>query len=154
MGKKTMKGLLCAAAILALALPAVADDAGPAPQRPRGGSVRLDRNAPFPFQGGEAIYKGVCQGCHMPDAKGARGAGAYPALAGDKNLAEATYPALVIMTGQKAMPSFSDLKDDQIAAVVNYVRSNFGNRFKGTLTADQVKGLRAAAVHQDALAPG
>ena len=46
----------------------------------------------FPEQGGEAIYKGVCQACHMPDAKGGVGAGMYPALAGDPKLAIAGYP--------------------------------------------------------------
>ena len=33
------------------------------------------RGAPFSMQGGEAVYRGVCQGCHMSDAKGATGAG-------------------------------------------------------------------------------
>ena len=30
---------------------------------------------------GEAIYRAICQGCHMPGGQGAIGAGAYPALA-------------------------------------------------------------------------
>ena len=33
------------------------------------------RGAPFAMQGGEAVYRGVCQGCPMADAKGASGAG-------------------------------------------------------------------------------
>ena len=99
----------------------------------------------FPQQTGEQIYKGVCQGCHMPDAKGAVGAGAYPALAGDKRLAAKAYPALVLVRGQKAMPEFGTLfSDDQIANVVNYVRSNFGNSYPDTLTAAEVKALRPA----------
>jgi mono/diheme cytochrome c family protein len=94
---------------------------------------------------GEAIYVGVCQGCHMPDARGAVGAGAYPALAANKHLASANYPALVIINGQKAMPSFGDgFSDDQIAQVVNYVRSNFGNHYKDKLTAADVRALRPA----------
>ena len=108
----------------------------------------------YSYASGKEIYEHICQGCHMPDAKGAQGAGAYPALAGDRNLSEPMYPAMVILTGQKAMPSFSELDDAQVDAVVNYVRGNFGNRFKGTLTIEQVKTLRASAVHQDALAPG
>ena len=59
-----------------------------------------------PQQGGEAIYKGVCQGCHMPDAKGAVGAGTYPALAKNPKLETAGYPVSVIVHGQKAMPPF------------------------------------------------
>jgi mono/diheme cytochrome c family protein len=35
------------------------------------------RGGGFALEGGEAIYRGVCQGCHMADAKGASGAGAY-----------------------------------------------------------------------------
>ena len=34
------------------------------------------------------------------------------------------------------------LNDEQIAAVINYVRSNFGNHFKGTISAAEVKALR------------
>ncbi len=34
--------------------------------------------SPFHFteQGGAAIYAGICAGCHMPDGRGAVGAGA------------------------------------------------------------------------------
>ncbi len=95
-------------------------------------------------QTGEAIYKGVCQGCHMPNAKGAVGAGAYPALAGDKRLASSAYPALVVLRGQKAMPAFGgSFSDEQIANVVNYVRSNFGNTYTDALTPATVQALRS-----------
>jgi mono/diheme cytochrome c family protein len=99
----------------------------------------------FKQQTGEAIYRGVCQGCHMPDAKGAVGAGAYPALANNPNLASPVYPAVVIVNGQKAMPAFGGyFSDDQIAAVINYVRSNFGNHYADKITPDQVKSVRPA----------
>src|ERR1700722_12420966 len=79
-------------------------------------------------QSGEDLYKAICQGCHMPDAKGAKGAGAYPALAGDAKLEAGGYPVLVVVRGQKAMPGYGyALSDEQVAAVVNYVRSHFGN---------------------------
>ena len=96
----------------------------------------------FEEQGGEEIYKGICQGCHMPDAKGAVGAGAYPALAGNKKFAAKAYPALVIIKGQKAMPSFGVLTDAQTADVVNYIRSNFGNKYKDVLKPEEVRMLR------------
>jgi mono/diheme cytochrome c family protein len=100
-------------------------------------------------QTGEEIYKGICQGCHMPDGKGAQGAGAYPALAGDKRLASSAYPALVIIKGQKAMPAFgASFSDAQIANVVNYVRSHFGNNYADTLTPETVKALRPAIAAQ------
>ena len=86
------------------------------------------RRGDYPEQTGKEIYEGICQGCHMPDAKGAQGAGMYPALAGNKKLAAKVYPALVIVRGQKAMPEFgTGLSDMQVANVVNYIRSNFGN---------------------------
>ena len=123
---------LTAAAGLTLALAALA---GPAfAQRNAGG---------YPEATGEAIYKNVCQGCHMPDGKGAQGAGIYPALAGDKKLASKAYPALVVVRGQKAMPEFgTGLSDMQVAAVVNYVRSHLGNDYHDVLTTEEVTPLR------------
>ena len=96
-----------------------------------------------PTQGGEALYKEICQACHMPDAKGASGAGAYPSLAANPKLASKAYPVLVVVNGLKAMPSFGDpLSDQQIADVVNYTRSHFGNRYIDAVTPDEVKALR------------
>lgn len=101
------------------------------------------RSQPFPFQGGAAIYAGVCQGCHMPGAKGAVGAGAYPALAGDKKLEVAGYPVSVVVNGQKAMPPLGGmLSDQQVADVINYVRSHFGNAYKDKVTPKDVKMVR------------
>ena len=97
----------------------------------------------YPEQTGEAIYKGICQGCHMPDAKGAVGAGMYPALAGNKKLAGAAYPVLVVIKGQKAMPDFgTSFSDQQIANVVNYIRMNFGNAYTDTVSPADVRKLR------------
>jgi mono/diheme cytochrome c family protein len=96
-------------------------------------------------QTGEALYTNICQGCHMPDAKGAVGAGVYPALAGDRKLTAKAYPVLVVLRGQKAMPEFgSGFSDDQVAHVVNYVRSHFGNRYPDTVTPEEVKTLRTS----------
>ena len=120
------------AAALALGLLALAPAAHA--QRNTGG---------YPEATGEAIYKDVCQGCHMPDGMGAQGAGMYPALAGDKKLASKAYPALVIVRGQKAMPEFgTGLTDVQVAAVVNYVRTHLGNSYADTLAVDEVTPLR------------
>jgi mono/diheme cytochrome c family protein len=94
-------------------------------------------------QTGEEIYQGICQGCHMPDAKGAIGAGAYPALAHDSRLAAVVYPLNVVLNGQRAMPPFgASLSDDQIANVINYVRTHFGNHYKDALTPAAVKAAR------------
>ncbi len=97
----------------------------------------------YPQQSGEELYKGICQGCHMPNAQGAVGAGAYPALAGDPRLAAAIYPLTVVLNGQRAMPPIgADLSDDQVANVVNYIRTHFGNHYKDTVTPAAVKAAR------------
>ena len=132
------KRLAAAAALVLLAAPALADTAAPPPP-PRPNA----RGGMFPMQGGEAIYKGVCQGCHMPDAKGAVGAGMYPALAGNAKLEEAGYPLGVIINGQKAMPPLGPyFNDTQIADVVNYIRTHFGNHYTDKVTAAEVKPMR------------
>jgi mono/diheme cytochrome c family protein len=100
----------------------------------------------FTEQGGEAIFKNVCQGCHMPDAKGATGAGRYPGLADNPKLASAAYPALMVIQGRGGMPGFGDLfTDAHVADVVNYVRTHFGNAYTDTLKPEDVKALRPAA---------
>ncbi|MGZ5928735.1 MAG: c-type cytochrome [Rhizomicrobium sp.] len=97
----------------------------------------------FTEQGGEAIFKNVCQGCHMPDAKGAVGAGMYPALAKNPKLEVAGYPVSVVVNGQKAMPAFGGMfSDQQIADVVNYIRTHFGNSYKDKVTPADVKSAR------------
>jgi mono/diheme cytochrome c family protein len=81
----------------------------------------------------------------MPDARGARGAGMYPALAANPKLTSAAYPALTVLQGRRAMPAFGDsLSDEQVAEVVNYVRSHFDNHFADTIKSEDVARLRAS----------
>ena len=101
------------------------------------------RGAPFTMQGGEAVYRSVCQGCHMADAQGASGAGVYPALANNPRLASTGYVLSMVVKGRKGMPPFGDqFTDQQIADVVNYVRTHFGNHYKGDLKASDVRAPR------------
>lgn len=107
------------------------------------GAGAMNRSAPYNFQGGEAVFKNICQGCHMANAQGAVGAGMYPALAKNAKLEVAGYPVAVIVHGQKAMPSFGGLlSDQQIADVVNYVRTHFGNNYKDKVKPEDVKAQR------------
>ncbi len=97
----------------------------------------------FGMQDGKSIYERVCQGCHMPGAKGAVGAGMYPALAHNPRLEEAGYPVTIVIKGQKAMPAFGAFFDDaQVAEVVNYIRTHFGNHYNDKVTAAAVKAMR------------
>jgi mono/diheme cytochrome c family protein len=102
---------------------------------------------------GEQIYDHICQGCHMAGGHGAVGAGAYPKLAADKNFVSWQFVALTVLNGRNGMPPFGypadqspqaragHLSDAQIADVVNYVRSHFGNAYQATVTARQVSEL-------------
>jgi mono/diheme cytochrome c family protein len=99
--------------------------------------------AAFPQRSGQDLYAAICQGCHMADAKGAVGAGAYPALAGDGNLESAGFPIYLVLYGQNAMPGFGGFLDDaQVAAVVGYVRTHFGNDYTDEVSAADVEDAR------------
>ena len=92
---------------------------------------------------GQELFANVCQGCHMVDAAGATGAGSYPSLAGNQNLEASSYPIYLVVNGRRAMPPFGDLMSDgQIAAVVNYLRTHFGNDYQDAVTASDVRGAR------------
>ena len=97
----------------------------------------------FDEKGGEALYTRVCAACHQRDGKGAVGAAAYPALAGDDNLASAAYVESVLLNGLRGMPPLGRLmSDEQVADIVNYVRSHFGNAYDDALTAADVHAVR------------
>jgi mono/diheme cytochrome c family protein len=124
--------------MLALAAPARAGDEAVGLVLP--GQMPLGH---FDQHGGENLYRAICQGCHMPDARGAQGAGMYPALAANPKLASSAYPALTVLQGRRGMPPFAEsLSDEQIAEVVNYVRSHFGNSFTDNVTPGDVARLR------------
>ena len=97
----------------------------------------------FTEQTGEALYANVCQACHMDQGQGAIGAGRYPALAKDENLEagrlsrdpRAAWPERHAAVGQM-------MSDEQVAAVVNYVRTNFGNNYTDAVTTQDVADQR------------
>jgi mono/diheme cytochrome c family protein len=104
---------------LLLAVPVVAKPAAPDP--------------------GAKVYEELCQACHMANAMGAVGAGKITALAKNPNLESADYPITVVTGGKGAMPWFrGQLTDQQIADVINHVRSHYGNRYKDKITAADV----------------
>jgi mono/diheme cytochrome c family protein len=120
------------ALFLLLAGPAWADDDGAF-------------GSPFRFTetSGTAVYAHVCAGCHMANGGGAQGAGTYPSLVADPRLAAAGYPIGVILHGQRAMPPFGRiLSDQQVAEVVDYLRTHFGNSYAPAPTAAEVHGAR------------
>jgi mono/diheme cytochrome c family protein len=116
-------------------------------------AVNIFDAQPVSLADGREIYEHICQGCHMPEAQGAVGAGNYPALAKDRNLASRQFMALTLLLGRRNMPAFGakhaiaflgkpvTLTDVQIAAVTNYVRTHFGNHYTDPITAAEVASL-------------
>jgi mono/diheme cytochrome c family protein len=135
---RTACAMTLSAALSLLSFAAYAQSAGPSASRPA-----LSQDFRFVEMSGEELFASVCRGCHMSDGKGAVGAGSYPSLAGDKNLHAGGYPVTVVVKGQRAMPPFGAMmSDDQIAAVVNYLRTHFGNNYQDAVTAEDVKDVR------------
>lgn len=121
-----------AAILTALALPAAAQDA-----------PMLSPASTFAEADGAALFANVCQACHMPAGQGAAGAGHYPALARNANLETGAYPVYVVVHGLKGMPPVGKMMtDDQVAAVVNYLRTNLGNSYTDPVTAKDVADAR------------
>lgn len=99
--------------------------------------------AGFGTANGEVVYHAICQGCHMPEGQGAKGAGEYPQLAGNPKLAAAPYVAMMVLDGHGGMPGFGKmLNDKQVAEVVQYVRTHNGNNYSDALTPEDVHSLR------------
>jgi mono/diheme cytochrome c family protein len=103
----------------------------------------MSRGWEFTEQGGSDLFANVCAACHQPDAKGAAGAAAYPPLAADKKLASAGFMLDVLFAGLRGMPPLGGMmSDEQVADVVNYVRTHFGNSYAGAVSAAQVAAAR------------
>ena len=124
-------------ALLLLTMPVLAQ--APSGGGDSAGSANAPTMAPVT---GEQVYQQVCQACHMADAKVGVGAGHIPALAKNNKLSEPGYPIGMIIQGRGAMPPLTDLlKPAQIAAVVSYVRTHFGNTYKKPVTEADVKAM-------------
>ena len=113
-------------------------------QAPSGGgdSAGASANTTARPATGEKVYVQVCQACHMADGKGGGGAGHIPALAKNANLEDFSYPVSMILQGRGAMPPLGDMLDPaQIASVVTYVRTHFGNGYKKPVKEGDVKAM-------------
>lgn len=101
---------------------------------------------------GKLLYQATCSACHQDDGKGILGA--FPPLAESEwvngpvdNLIRIQLRGLqgpITVKGveyNNVMPPNAAQTDEDIAAVLTYIRSNFGNN-AGKVTAGQVKALR------------
>jgi mono/diheme cytochrome c family protein len=108
---------------------------------------------------GAQIYADECSGCHAADGKGA--ASLFPSLNGTPVVQQSDPASLlrVVLRGARsaatqqaptaaAMPAFAwVLKDDEVAAVVTYIRNAWGNS-ASAVSASDVSKARAALVER------
>jgi nitrite reductase (NO-forming) len=106
---------------------------------------------------GQRLYQTYCMGCHQAEGQGIPGT--FPplaksdyALADTSRLIETVLNGLhgpIEVNGQQyngTMPPMGHLKDEEIAAVLSYVRSSWGNTAK-PVTAAEVAAVRAKTSH-------
>jgi len=117
----------------------------PAPDKKPGAAVAAADPA---MKAGEAIYTDQCSACHAKDGRGVPGL--FPSLRGVPSVSASDPISLVrvVENGVRTastpgaptapgMPSYAwQLDDDQIAAVLTYVRNAWGNSFGPVSKAD------------------
>ena len=75
---------------------------------------------------GQQVYEANCAACHKANGMGG---GAYPAIAGSKIATGAKAAHInLVLAGKNAMPSWSALSDVELAAVLSYQRTSWGNQ--------------------------
>lgn len=102
---------------------------------------------------GDRIYASLCVSCHQANGQGLPGV--FPPLAGSEWVnGTPELPVKILLLGLTGsvtvkgqayngqMPSFKQLSDDEIAAVLNHIRASWGNG-AAAVTADAVKQTRA-----------
>ncbi|MEO9894470.1 cytochrome c, partial [Aurantibacter sp.] len=102
--------------------------------------------------GGEKLYYQYCSACHQTNGKGA--SGRFPPLVNtDWVLGDSNRLIKVLLRGMEGsleingevfngvMPQHSFLKDKEVAQILTYIRSNFGNS-ASKITAKQVAETR------------
>jgi mono/diheme cytochrome c family protein len=121
--------------------------------RPTLAEARLNDPDPGSMQRGQKIYEMTCLACHQADADGVPGM--TPPLQKSPYVQGPSIKLIgIVLNGlndgveidgesySNPMPPFSTvLKDQQIADVLTYLRSNFGNK-AGAITVAQVSQIR------------
>lgn len=110
---------------------------------------------------GAKIYADECSGCHVANGKGS--AGLFPPLAGSALVQQTDPTSLmhVVLRGARsvatdgaptasAMPQFAWLlKDDEVAAVLTYIRNSWGNAAPAVGAGEVGKARRAFVERTD-----
>ncbi|MGH7067743.1 MAG: c-type cytochrome [Acetobacteraceae bacterium] len=137
------------------------------PHPPPAAPAATPESAPKSIDG-KALFETNCSTCHQANGEGSEGY--FPPLSGNRDLfLSRVYPAYVVLNGLSGeitvgghsfngqMPSFAQLSDAEIAAIVTYIRSAWNNQAlqphdMPPIDAEAVKQARAkpmspAAVH-------
>lgn len=94
---------------------------------------------------GAAVYLKNCVSCHQIDGVGAPGD--YPALRGSAKVNAGIDPLIgFLQAGTSKMPSFAKLKDNELAAVITYIRNapELGNK-----VGDEIQPKAITPVYDD-----
>ena len=89
---------------------------------------RDDRDDRSTTVDGDELYATRCASCHGADGSGT--ADVFPALSGDPIVVaeDPTAAILTVLNGRGGMPRWADeLSDAEIAAILSYIRTSFGN---------------------------
>lgn len=117
---------------------------------------------PLHAQDGGQLFTLYCSACHGTDGKGATGGQFPPLAASDWVLGDAARAVKIVLHGLhgevevdgrkfnlEMPPQGSVLPDDQIAAILTYARSSWGNK-ADAVTTDFVKATREATLDRKA----
>ena len=109
---------------------------------------------------GEATFLGTCAACHQRDATGL--GNVFPPLAdSDFLMADRERSIRVVLAGLSGpidvngrrydgvMPPFANLTDHEVANVLTYVRSSFGNEDREPIRDEEVAAVRASLPRRD-----
>lgn len=91
---------------------------------------------------GDDIYLRNCSACHQADGAGI--SGAFPALKNNAFVTgDTSQVILVLLNGRGGMPSFNgDITDDEIASVINFIRSDLNDFSSDIIDGEQVRDLK------------
>ena len=127
-----------------------------------GGGSAADKGPPDPMVLGKKLFTANCVACHQATGQGV--AGQFPSLVdsewvlggdwhGDNHLVKILLHGLqgpIQVKGSTyngAMPPWKQLKDEQIAAILTYIRNEWGNSAPA-ITAEQVAKIREETASQ------